>query len=243
MDEAQETAGGASRTLPEEPATPLVDRYGALLERLDARAVAEKLRGIEQRLWFGEPGSPPIFADELREVRERGARRREASGGPDLLILCVGHSPEPLLLAVAHHAEVEVILLIEQSLEEEPLRVLGELWNEYRAPLGVPAFDQVARRQVRDDATDLFLTVREIVEEREGSRIVLDITGAKKSMIAGAFLAAGFLDLESSYVDFDQYDDAILRRPVPGRRPGKAVPKDAPGRGSARLADRPRVAE
>lgn len=88
MNEAQ-FSGSRS----EESESPLVDRYQALLDRLGARVVAEKLRGIEHELWYGGPGSPPIFSAELREVRERGARRHQESGGPDLLILCVGHSP------------------------------------------------------------------------------------------------------------------------------------------------------
>lgn len=45
--------------------------------------------------------------------------------------------------------------------------------------------------------------------------MVLDITGAKKSMIAGAFLAAGFLELRTSYVDFASFHP-VLRRPLPG---------------------------
>jgi hypothetical protein len=43
----------------------------------------------------------------------------------------------------------------------------------------------------------------------DASRIVLDITGAKKSMVAGAFLFAAFAQTDISYVDFDKYNDVI----------------------------------
>src|SRR5262249_55717599 len=139
----------------------------------------------------------------------------------DLLILCVGYSPEPLLLAVAHHAPRAVVLLIETHLRAEYLQSLERLWNEYRELLGVPEFSGMEQRKVRDQAGEVFATVRRIAAGRRAGRIVVDITGAKKSMIAGAFLAAGFLDLETSYVDFEEYDN-LLRRPVPGKsRPGR----------------------
>jgi hypothetical protein len=43
----------------------------------------------------------------------------------------------------------------------------------------------------------------------------MDFTGAKKTMVVGAFLAAGFLDLEATYIHFHRYD-STLNRPVPG---------------------------
>ena len=199
---------------------PLVDRYKSLLDRLDAPTVARKQRMIEDQLWHGSPGSPPIFGDELKMVRD-GNRREER---PDLLILCVGYSPEPSVLAVAHHAPAEVFLLLEDRLQQDYLDSLEKLWDRYCGELRLPQFARLDKRKVQGSPAALFVAVREVVEERQrdssGLKIVLDITGAKKSMIAGAFLAAGFLDLETSYVDFEEYDP-VLRRPVPGTsRPG-----------------------
>jgi CRISPR-associated protein (Cas_Cas02710) len=166
------------------------------------------------------PGSlgPSILAEELAVVRRRAQERLAGESPPDLLILCVGYSPEPLLLAIAHHAPVAIVLLIADGLDAAYLESLEKLWDEHHDLLGVPAFASLEQRTVRDTAADVFLQVRDIVENRRRTppaRIVVDITGAKKSMVAGAFLAAGFLDLESGYVDFGEYD-ITLRRPVPG---------------------------
>ncbi|MCI0407619.1 MAG: hypothetical protein L0191_03480, partial [Acidobacteria bacterium] len=85
---------------------PLQDLYEAVLEEGGAREVKERLEGIEDRLWFGREGEPSCLARELTLVREEGERRRKSgkSRSPDLLILILGYSPDPLLLAVAHHA-------------------------------------------------------------------------------------------------------------------------------------------
>ena len=45
----------------------------------------------------------------------------------------------------------------------------------------------------------------------EGKRVVIDITAAKKSMVAGAYLFAAFADVPVSYVDFETYDPAERR--------------------------------
>jgi hypothetical protein len=210
----------------QQPKKPLIDRYRQLLAELGAQAVADKLTKIEARIWGGRLGEVALFAEELEMVQKRGESQREGSGevAPDLLILCVGYSPEPLLLATAFLAPTEVLLLQERRLQAPYLATLAKLWDRYR-PSTLPEFELLRSRTVRGDAADLFLSVREIVEERprNGSRIVLDITGAKKSMVAGAFLAAGFLEIETSYVDFDDYDP-VLRRPLPGTsKPGRLV--------------------
>jgi hypothetical protein len=208
-----------------EPSEVLVERYRRLLEQVDVQAIADRQSEFEHLIWYGAPGSRerPIFEEELREVRRRGEvlRGRTGESPPDLLILCVGYSPEPILLAVAHHKPRKVVLLIETQLKERYLQSFEQLWNGYREILGVSELSQIAQRKVRDAAGEVFSTVRQIAAGRTTGRIVVDITGAKKSMIAGAFLAAGFLDLEASYVDFGEYDP-LLRRPEPGTsRPGR----------------------
>jgi hypothetical protein len=209
----------------EERLTVLIDRYRQLLGSMEVATIAALQGKIEDVVWYGPPGGRerPIFEEELEIVLGRGreARSRTGENPPDLLILCVGYSPEPLLLAIAHHAPAEVFLLIGKDLRPEYLESLKTLWDTYRAILGVPKFGGLDRRKVRDQAAEVFAMVRSITASRGPCRIVVDITGAKKSMIAGAFLAAGFLDLEASYVDFTEYDN-LLRRPVPGTsRPGR----------------------
>jgi hypothetical protein len=198
----------------------LVDRYRKLLLCPEVQALAGNQRVVEDLLWYGAPGStePPLLGEELALVRGRTEKRRSGERPLDLLVLCVGYSPEPLLLAVAHHAPAAVVLLVAEGLQDDYLLSLERLWDRHYELLAVPTFAHLERRIVRDTPADVFLLVRETAERwrrTPPARIVVDITGAKKSMIAGAFLAAGLLDLESSYVDFGEYD-MVLRRPVPG---------------------------
>lgn len=205
-----------------EPGTPLIDRYRKILDDFDAESIARRYREIENVLWYRSPGSgsPALFEEELAKVRELGEKGRLEAGekSADCLVLCVGYSPEPLLLTIAYHRPARILLLVEIHLSGEYLNALEELWDTYRDLLEIPAFAETHQERVRDDATDIFLSIRAISERLANEpprRMVVDITGAKKSMVAGAFLAAGFLDLESSYVDFSEYD-AVLRRPIPG---------------------------
>lgn len=216
---------GTARKGDDQSSMAFIDRYRLLLEQQGAEAASRRQGEIEDLILYGPPGStqPSLFAEELRQARERGEAERARAGAipPDLLILCIGYSPEPLLLAVAHHAPAEVVLLVEQNLRATYLQSLAQLWDHFREILVAPAFAQLAQRTVRDSPGDVYSSVRRIAAERPGARLLLDITGAKKSMTAGAFLAAGFLDLETSYVDFSDYDPQ-LRRPVPGTsRPGR----------------------
>lgn len=216
----------------EEPVTelgslPLSDHYRAVLAEAGARKARELLEAIDHRLWYGRADEPPCLARELARARENGEAVRTAARclPPEVLILVAGTSPEPLLLAVAHHAPRRVILLREESLSDHSMRRFERLWKCYHADVGAPSLERVERHTVRDDAAALYRAVERLVEAPQagrGERVVLDITGAKKTMVAGAFLAAGMFDLETSYVDFDAYD-AILRRPEPGSSRVKTV--------------------
>jgi hypothetical protein len=208
----------------------LEDDYQALLLREGLPEVREDLRRIKAVLRYGHAGEtgPSLFERELDEARASGASRREAAdlAPPDLLLLTVGTSPEPLLLAVAHHAPARVALLIEEHFDDDERRELERLWNRVRERLEQPPFGEVAWRRVRADPGSLFRDVEQQVQAARADgveRIVLDFTGAKKTMVAGAFLAAGFLELEASYVNFRDYD-STLNRPVPGTSFPVAVP-------------------
>lgn len=196
----------------------LTDHYDAVLAESGGHEIRRRLEEIEDRLWYGRVDEPACLARELERAREAGgiARSRGKSLSPDILILILGYSADPLLLAVAHHAPAEVVLLREKSLSADYMQRLGGLWDYYRAILRIPRFADVMPQPVGDSAPELYRVVERLVNEHHGRRVVLDFTGAKKTMVAGAFLAAGMLDLETTYVDFENYDPT-LRRPRPGR--------------------------
>ena len=192
----------------------LRSRYQRLRTEYQVEKVERRLREVESAVRFGGPGdSEPVLQVEMDMARQRGRTERF----PELMLLMVGYSPEPLLSSLAFHRPRTVVLLASQ-LKEDYVESLKRLWDHYHEWLEVPGFDEVylARREVRDSPESLFQEVSRVVGSHRGdrSRILLEITGAKKSMVAGAFLAAGLLDLEVSYVDFDDYDP-VRRRPAP----------------------------
>lgn len=220
------------------------ERYQEIKDRHKVPSLREKVRLLEEELWHGLPGETPLLQLEATELREQGRRDRDRSGEPrpELLILPVGRSPEPLLFAVAYHEPRDVSLLVPDSLPPQYCRELSELWDELAPELGVPEFDEAKGPEVRDEASDVFRAIQKLIAEHpeiEPSRLVIDITGGKKSMTGGAFLAAGYCGVTASYIDFDEYDE-LLRRPVPGSpRPGRLVhPEEL-----FRLRDRQRLRE
>lgn len=202
------------------------DRYNEILERNRGPELRDRVRQLEDELSFGRPGKDErsFLLEELVQVHSESTSQGQAQES-ELLILPVGTSPEPLLFAVAHHAPWSVALLL-PKLSDDAKDRLERLWDQAADPLGVPPFEEVRSLPVRDEPADVFQAIRKLVDgdddrSLDRSKILIDITGGKKSMTGGAFLAAGFLGIEAAYVDFEHYDE-ILRRPDPGSvRPGR----------------------
>jgi hypothetical protein len=104
-------------------------RTDTLEERL--RRIRAELGDVETIYRYGRPGEPSEFAAEVDQVQGAGKQQRARDGTepPDLLLLTVGTSPEPLLLAVAYHAPRQVALLVEMSFGDEELSEFERFWN------------------------------------------------------------------------------------------------------------------
>ena len=132
----------------------------------------------------------------------------------DMLVLLVGHSFEPLLQAVNAYRPAEVVPVLNRKYgmdrTGEQMRMLledllDELARADLAPHGLmlrttPLLD-------RDTPSEVFrLLQRELREDLDKKTVIIDITGAKKSMVAGAFFFAAYTNPPTSYVDFETYD-------------------------------------
>jgi len=147
-----------------------------------------------------------------------------------LLFLLVGYSKEPSLLAAGLHEPEEIVLFHtgkggtqdvawELSLEIEKLEIDGLLKNPPKIHIPHPVHPP--------DPNDVLLPKHvfdRIQEEWEKNwqgeydtekEVVMDITGGKNTMVAGAFLAAAALKIPTYYLDFKEYV-RYLRRPKPG---------------------------
>lgn len=131
------------------------------------------------------------------------------------LVLLVGHSFEPLFQSLCFYRPQRLLLVMNEkgygdiSAKQyavmlrngiELLNRQGLLEREQQTQ-GGPCFESVA-----DDPSAVFATLVENL--REEAEPVIDITGGKKSMVAGAFLYAAYAKAKISYVDFSDYDES-----------------------------------
>ncbi|MBN1935622.1 MAG: hypothetical protein JW934_13220 [Anaerolineae bacterium] len=134
------------------------------------------------------------------------------------LTLLVGHSPEPLLQAIGVFQPRRIVLALNQDYGGRCGKSYGEElqgWiTAYLAPL-LPKALAIDLCVMADRPDAVFQSFCQCVlpDRQRNLAVIVDITGAKKSMVAGAFLFAAYADIPISYVDFDQYD-AEYRRPL-----------------------------
>ena len=190
---------------------------------LDATALRELTRDY-WRLSGSMTTRVEWYIDHLLPQELACAAKRGALAGHrcDTLALLVGHSPEPLLQTISVFEPSRVLLLVnrwystpERAQEQEGLRRGGELHDlisDHLAPLLSQRPDVAVVEVIdRPDAVFQALCDAVLADHQAGRRVIVDITGAKKSMDAGAFLFAAYADIPISYVDFDDYDEANRR--------------------------------
>ncbi len=126
----------------------------------------------------------------------------------EILVLLVGFSIEPLLQAVYAYKPRKVILIVSQRYGQQPGKNWGNMVKDLikklpKPPKEVEVEDPVV---VQANPQEVFRALLREVRQTKG--VVIDITGAKKNMVAGAFLYAAIADVPVSYVDFadDAYD-------------------------------------
>ncbi|MBK7202465.1 hypothetical protein [Candidatus Amarolinea dominans] len=118
----------------------------------------------------------------------------------DVLVLLIGFSPDPLLQSVWKYQPKRTVLLLNQR--------YGSDWGSQRAarygewiesmvkqglcsPEALPDEDRndiaVCEKEASPDWVFCEMRDRLLNDQKAGKRIVVDITGAKKNMAAGAF--------------------------------------------------------
>ena len=136
-------------------------------------------------------------------------------------MLLVGFSIDPLLQSICAYKPEQVVLVLNARYGEPPDGWSGQEFGNYVASFFPSLTPKLIANQIsannrnlefvildKDHPSDVFRKLREKLLPRlqKGERLVLDITGGKKSMVAGAFLFGAFTGVSISYVDFDEYD-------------------------------------
>lgn len=146
---------------------------------------------------------------------------------PITLAFLVGDSFEPLLQSICAYKPARLVPVVNAYYgDREPQqrkkgwkqwRDLRELINrltvEFKPPSALLEPGQLKTVCFQEDGTDAPIAVfnflrQELQEDLADSkrRVVVDITGAKKTMVVGAFLFAAYTNADIAYVDFDAYD-------------------------------------
>ncbi|MCS6841317.1 MAG: hypothetical protein NZ701_11100, partial [Roseiflexus sp.] len=163
-----------------------------------------------------------LLGQELQAASQDPDRLRGVGQQVHTLALTVGESFEPLLQAVCVLQPQRVVLILNtfygdtpgidhgKHLEQLMIKLSqSSLPSNFRPQLSVNNFDLI--ELPKDTPTYVFRALRDALQKPKaqppaGFTDVVDITGAKKSMVVGAFLYAAHSDLPITYVDFDEYD-------------------------------------
>ncbi len=173
-----------------------------------------------------------LLPKELECARQRGDRL--PTEGCEVLALMLGFSFEPLMQALAAYKPQKVLMVVNDKYNViEGGRTQEESGTTFYQRKFEYAFKLLAEHSLLDSRPEIlpapFSTLEAVAAEDDepvmvfrflrrhllplmqgddgrARRTVIDITGAKKSMVAGAYLFATFANVPVSYVDFDYYD-------------------------------------
>ncbi|MFI6290902.1 hypothetical protein ACIBEJ_04915 [Nonomuraea sp. NPDC050790] len=151
-----------------------------------------------------------MYADAVEAARKNSAdvERPEV----DLLVSLSGFSPETTLLAFELIRPPRLLVISSENTRAK----VNIIHEKLRDRLAVSDFEHRYCDPV--DPTDIYEIVKKAVRPRRPDeaplKAIIDITGGKKVMSAGAALAASQLDLKMCYIDSDF--DPEMRQPAPG---------------------------
>ena len=149
-----------------------------------------------------------LLPHELRYIEECGQRPNCDLQGKTLVVL-VGDSIEPLLISIAQLRPRSVIPVVNRRYSgdvtgQTQYETLCELIQKLPAAYGNTEVEHYGTVLQGTHPHHVFAHLRDQLAGR--GDLVIDITGGKKSMVAGAFLYAAYSNAYVSYVDFEEYD-------------------------------------
>lgn len=170
----------------------------------------------------GDRNDPPKPLLEI-EMEHTGAKDNLPKDfPPTTLALLVGTSFEPLFQTIWAYRPDRLVPVLNGFYGDRPpeysdYKTGAEWWEEFSALLQYLPDEVRSKFQtpditatVKDDPTAVFDYLNERLKDdlrQAGRRVVVDITGAKKTMVAGAYLFAAQTNTLISYVDFDRWDN------------------------------------
>lgn len=182
----------------------------------DLRDLQDRWGAEGQAQELDEPSNyvSKVLGVELRQLERRATATSSEHDVGGTLALLTGMSRAPLLLAIAWRRPERIVLFGSDT--DSGREAVSAMERAIAGPLQ----DQLMLRPlalepeyVHDrDPARAYASIRARIEalrrEQPNSRLIIDITGGKKSMVAAAFVAASEAEIPAQYVDFDDYDPA-----------------------------------
>ena len=138
----------------------------------------------------------------------------------EILVQLVGFSWEPLLISVCAYKPQKLILILNEFYNNQEGDARGDEYKEYIDKLKeqnliatIPEILPKTFEPINDTPESVFKFLKKhaLPFINKGKKVVIDITGAKKSMVSGAYLFASYTNCPVSYLDFDMYDEKYGR--------------------------------
>jgi hypothetical protein len=177
----------------------------------------EELRRLTEKYWRDkwdvETYIQKLLPEELDYLKEH---ERLTAPPAEILVQLVGFSWEPLLISVCAYKPEKVVLVLNEWYGDQEGKARGVKYQELIAKLNelnlidsTPELLPQPLEEVKDKPEDVFrfLKAHILPFVNAGKRVVVDITGAKKSMVSGAYLFSSYTNVSVSYVDYDEYNN------------------------------------
>jgi hypothetical protein len=180
--------------------------------KIDRDSITDRLEWYAKNLLPDEM----IWAED-NQADDSKPRITKLSEPCDLLVMLVGLSVEPLLQTIYAYNPKKVLLLYAKNYgdPDDDNSISGERLTRTVKDLIPEATSSIKAEHIgchlleTTDTVSIFRILLNEIGETSGN-VIIDITGGKKNMIAGAFLYAAYANIKVSYVDFD--DDAYDTR-------------------------------
>ena len=156
-----------------------------------------------------------LLPDEFKYLKSKKRINVEPA---EVLVQLIGYSWEPLLLSVCAYQPDIIIPVLNECYGEQEGKARGYEFKEN--------IKKLKNKNLVDNEPEIFPKSYESVEEtpekvfaflkkyvlpfvNKGKKVVVDITGAKKSMVSGAYLFSSYAKTMVSYVNYEKYNPDI----------------------------------
>lgn len=151
---------------------------------------------LAEKLYFDK-----LFPEIINNFQEKYSPIFDSD---EVLISILGFSPEPIILTASAVKPIKHYIVTTEQKEGVIAKIEDFIEHEYNMII------------LKDTSFNtIYKSLKEIIYENESSKITLDITGGKKSMVASAAIFGKDYRCKITYVDFDEYIKE-LRKPMPG---------------------------